>query len=852
MWKATIRGLLARRLRLALTALAVLLGVSFVSATYVLTDTVKQSFDDVFRQTVSGVDLQVQAANTVGGSSDPGRIPESVADQVAQVPGVARAIPFVRGSAVLVGADGEQIKGGGPPTLGFSWIRGGPLRLSGKGSQTPKGPNQVIVDAGTAKQEGLHIGDTVRILLQGPAERFRIVGFFCFGERCDLGPVSGAAFDLATAQVAFDARGALNAVYVQAAPGEDLAALRTRIEGSLGGGYEVLTADEAAIQTGRTVRQFLGFFTYALLGFAAIGVVVGAFIIFNTFTILVTQRTRELGLLRAMGATGGQVIRSVVLEAFVVGVVASAIGLALGVLLGVGLLELLRALGLGLPETTTVLEARTIVVSLAVGVVVTVLASVLPAIRAGRVPPISAINDLPASGKPRRLRPAHRWWAGGARRRRRRPRVGPRPRRSRQRDRQAGGGGRARRVRGAGRRGAAAARDGPTGRAGDRRAPAALRPGGHAGACANAIRNPRRTAVTASALVIGLALVGLTATFGASARASVAADTASGLRADYVVKADGFAGFSDEAAQRVAAIDGVTAALPMRFSDVNVNGDIYTTGNVDPAKFAQVVDLGMREGTVDGLDDGGVLVAADTARRLGLKLGDPISLAFTHSYTPLVVQGIYDNKNFIGLFGQSVPFLVTNTAMNIGAGGDQQDSLVLVKAADGRADEVGASLGRALDTEFPNLQVLTLDEFRAQQQEQVNQFLAVIVAILVLSEIIAILGIINTLALSVFERTRELGLLRVVGMSRRQMRRMVRWESVLIAVLGGVIGLALGVLWGWAFSRSLRGQGISVFSLPVWELVIFVLGAMIAGVLAAVGPAWRASRLNVLEAIATE
>jgi putative ABC transport system permease protein len=851
MWKATIRGLLARRLRLALTALAVLLGVSFVSATYVLTDTVKQSFDDVFRQTVAGVDLQVQAANTVGGSSDPGRIPESVADQVAQVPGVARAIPFVRGYAQFVDRDGAPIGGGGPPTLGFSWAEGGPLRLVGAHSRAPRGDRDVLMDLGTARDNGYQVGDKVRVLLQGPAEQFRIVGLFQVGDRPDLGVVTGAAFDLATAQEAFDARGALNAVYVQAAPGEDLAALQARIEGTLGGGYEVLTADEAAIQTGRTVRQFLGFFTYALLGFAAIGVVVGAFIIFNTFTILVTQRTRELGLLRAMGATGGQVIRSVVLEAFVVGVVASAIGLVLGVFLGVGLLELLRQLGLGLPETTTVLEARTIVVSLAVGVVVTVLASVLPAIRAARVPPISAINDLPASGKQRgygrRIVGGLVVLVGGA--------VAL-----------VWGLDRADRVNGIDKQVEVVALAAFAVLVGVvlllpvivrpvvQVIGAPLRRLGVSGtlARANAIRNPRRTAVTASALVIGLALVGLTATFGASARASVARGTASGLRADFVVKAEGFAGFSDEAATRVANVDGVAAALPMRFADVNVNGDIYTTGNVDPATFAQVVDLGLREGTLEGLDDRGVLVAADTASRLGLEVGDPVTLSFTHAYTPFTVQGIYDNKNFIGLFGQSVPFLVTNTSMSIGAGGDQQDSLVLVKAADGQVDAVGKSLARALDTEFPNLQVLTLDEFRAQQQEQVNQFLAVIVAILVLSEIIAILGIINTLALSVFERTRELGLLRVVGMSRRQMRRMVRWESVLIAVLGGVIGLALGVLWGWAFSRSLRGQGISVFSLPVWELVIFVLGAMIAGVLAAVGPAWRASRLNVLEAIATE
>jgi putative ABC transport system permease protein len=851
MWKATIRGLLARRLRLALTALAVLLGVSFVSATYVLTDTVRQSFDDVFAQTVSGVDLQVQAANTVGGSSDPGRIPETTVDRVAAVPGVDRAIPFVRGYAQFVGKDGRPIGGGGPPTLGFSWVKGGPLRLVGVDSRAPRGAGEVLMDAGTARKEGFHVGDEVRVLLQGPAEELRIVGLFEVGGRSDLGPVTGAAFDLATAQEAFDARGALNAVYVQATPGTSLAELRRAIEADLGPGYEVLTAEEAAIQTGRTVRQFLGFFTYALLGFAAIGVVVGAFIIFNTFTILVTQRTRELGLLRAMGATGGQVIRSVVLEAFVVGLVASAIGLVAGVALGVGLLELLRQLGLGLPDTTTVLLPRTIVVSVAVGVVVTVLASVLPAVRAARVPPVAAINDVPqgpvARGFGRRVAfgvvvlvlgvVALVW---GLQRADEvngianqvqvvalaaftvlvgvvlllpaiaRPVVGV--------------------------LGAPLRRFGP---------PGVL-------ARANAMRNPRRTAVTASALVIGLALVGLTATFGASARASVAHDTASGLRADYVVKADGFAGFANEAAKRVAAIDGVEAAVPMRFADVLVNGDIQTVGNADPATFDKVVDLGLVQGNVRALDDAGVLVGQDTARRLGLQVGSPVTLSFTHSYAPLTVRGIYENKNFIGLFGQSVPFLVTPTTMGVGAGGDQQDSLVLVKAADGRAAEVGAALRHELQTDFPNLSVLTLDEFRSQQQEQVNQFLTVLVAILALSEIIAILGIINTLALSVFERTRELGLLRVVGMSRRQMRRMVRWESVVIAVLGGVIGLALGVLWGWAFSRSLRGQGISVFSLPVVELVVFVAGSMLAGVLAAVGPAWRASRLDVLEAIATE
>jgi putative ABC transport system permease protein len=851
MWKATIRGLLARRLRLALTAMAVLLGVAFVSATYVLTDTVKQSFDDVFAQTVAGVDLQVQAADTVGGSASPARMPDSVTGQVAAVPGVARAIPFVQGYAQFVGRDGQPIGGGGPPTLGFSWAANGPLRLVGAGSRAPSGPDEVLMDAGTAREEGYQVGDRVRVLLQGPAEEFRIVGLFRVGDRDDLGAVTAAAFDLPTAQRAFDAGGALNAVYVKAGPGESVEQLATRLRRSLGPAYEVLTAQQAAIQTGRTVRQFLGFFTYALLGFAAIGVVVGAFIIFNTFTILVTQRTRELGLLRAMGASGGQVVRSVVLEALVVGAVASALGLVAGIALGAGLLELLRSLGLGLPQTSTVLLPRTIVVAVAVGVLVTVLASLLPAVRAARIAPIAAINDVPTVSARRGL--GRRLVAGSA-------------------------------VLVAG---AVALvwglqrADEATGIADQvvmvalaafavlvgvvLLLPAIVRPvvrflGAplrHLGtpgslARANAMRNPRRTAVTASALVIGLALVGLTATFGASARASVARDTASGLRADYVVKTDGFAGFADSAADRIAGVDGVAAAVPMRFADARVGSGVYTVGNADPARLERVVDLGAAPGAVGALDDQGVLVAEDTARRLDLHVGSTVPMSFARGFIPLTVRGTYPNKNFIGLFGQSVPFLVTPATMAIAVGSDQQDSLVLVEAAAGQVDSVGRSLHAELRDDYPNLKVLTLDEFRAQQQEQVDQFLAVLVAILALSLIIAILGIINTLALSVFERTRELGLLRVVGMSRRQVRRMVRWESVVIALLGGAIGLALGVLWGWAFSRSLRSQGIEVFSLPVTELAIFVVGSMVAGVVAAVGPAWRASRLDPLDAIATE
>ncbi len=849
MWKATIRGLFARKVRLALTALAILLGVAFVSATYVLTDSVKRSFESVFAQTLTGVDLQVQGASALGDGSTPGRIPDSTIAAVAAVPGVRSAQGFVRTSlAQFVDANGDTIGGGGPPTFGISWVDDGPLRLTD--GHAPEGRGQVAMDAGTAAKHGFHVGERVRVLLSGAAKEYEIVGTFGFGDTTDFGAVTFAAFDLATAQREFDAAGSVDAVYVQRDADVTTAALQTRITDTLGPGYEVLTASEATLQVGKPVRQFLGFFTDALLGFAAIGVVVGAFIIFNTFTILVAQRTRELGLLRAMGATGGQVVRSVVLEALVVGAAASAVGLGLGILLGAGLLDLLREVGLDLPATSTVVLGRTVIVSLFVGIVVTVVAAAIPAVRAARVPPVAAIADVPeraAGAFGRRIAIGVVVMTAGA-------------------VLLIYGLARARDVSGILDQvqvvafGAFGVLVGvvlllpvvvrPTLRA----LGAPLRRFGPPGvlARANAMRNPRRTAITASALVIGLALVGLTATFGASARASVGQSTAAGLRADYVVKSDGFAGFSTEVVDRLRALPMVATAASMRFTDGAVDGDVKTVGSIDPEVLTEVVDLEVLRGDVAALGDTGVLVSDELARHAGVDIGDQLPVQFSQGQLPLTVRAVYRQQNFVGLFGQAVPVLVAPATIGLGSGGTPQDSLVLVRTEGGETLANQHALQRALAKDFPNIDVLTRAQFRDDQQAQVDQFLTVLIAILALSELIAILGIVNTLALSVYERTRELGLLRVVGMSRRQVRRMIRWESVVIAVLGGVVGLALGMLWGWAFARALEEQGITVFRIPWLEVLLFVGGSMLAGVLAAVFPAWRASRLDVLDAIATE
>jgi putative ABC transport system permease protein len=367
------------------------------------------------------------------------------------------------------------------------------------------------------------------------------------------------------------------------------------------------------------------------------------------------------------------------------------------------------------------------------------------------------------------------------------------------------------------------------------------------------MRNPRRTAVTASALVIGVALVGLTATFGASAKASVRRDTASGLRADFVVKTDGFAGFSTDVAERIATLPAVDTVVPLQIADAAVGDTVDTVGAADPQLLDRVVSLDFTSGGVDGMEGpgGGVLLNDVTADRIGAKVGDVVLLQLSRGTVDVPLRGIFRNDNFVGIFGQEIPIIVSRETLGEGAGG-RQDTLVFVNARAGEDSEARAQMEHALASDFPNIDVLTRDEFRDQQQAQVDQFLTVLIAILALAELIAILGIVNTLALSVFERTRELGLLRTVGMTRRQVRRMVRWESVVIAVIGAVVGLALGLLWGWVFTRSLRTEGLTVFSVPVMQLLAFLVVAVLAGIVAAVVPAWHASRLEVLQAIAEE
>ncbi|MGZ8734215.1 MAG: ABC transporter permease [Acidimicrobiia bacterium] len=859
MWKATVRGLFARKVRLTLTALAIVLGVAFVSGTYVLTDTLKQSFGQIFAQTAVNVDLVVRSQAPFDNSGDDdglttrARMPDAVVAQVRRVPGVAVAEGSLQGYAQFVQKDGQTAIGsGGAPSLGFSWSSPdgavGPLRILDDGeSRPPERDGEVVMDQGTAERNGFAVGDRVKVLSQGPAESFRIVGLFGLGDQFDLGAVSAAAFDPATAQRVVAAPGLVDQVIVKAEPGAVVSSLRAALARQLGPGYDVTSADQVAAEIQQPVDEFLNTLNDALLGFAGIGLFVGAFIIFNTFTILVSQRTRELGLFRALGASRRQVVGSVIIEAAVVGLLAAVVGFGAGIALAELLLRLLPRFGLTVPDTDLVVISRTLIACAVVGIGVTVAAALPPAVRASRTAPIAAIADLqPTGGAPLVRRSilgalvllvgagiiafallgsltteysvATAFTGGfvlflglvvlGPLLARRMSAIVGRP------------------------------------------LPTML---GVTGTLArgNAMRNPRRTSATAAALVVGLGLVSLVAIFADSVKTSVRSSLESSVRADYIIAAPQFAGFSPEAAEQAAEVPGIKALVPLRFGDARIDVDNETITGANANGIDTVFNLEYVEGDSEGLAEGGTILSKQAADFYDARVGDRLIVSFPRiGPQELPIVGIYENRRVTGAF--PVDVVVALDTFEQGFGGTQQDTLVYVKAQPGQLAAVGSGLERVLAGPFPNVSIDTVEEYREERERTIDQFLNVFFALLFLSEVIAVLGIVNTLMLSVYERTRELGLLRVVGMTRRQVRRMIRGESVVIAVIGSIIGLFVGLLWGWAVVTALSGQFVDEFSVPTTQLAVFVVVFAVAGVIAAIIPAWRASQLGVLEAIANE
>ncbi|MDP2710181.1 MAG: FtsX-like permease family protein [Solirubrobacteraceae bacterium] len=841
MRKVALRGLLARRVRLALTALAVALGVMLIAGTYVFTDTINSSFDRIFTSSLAKTDVAVTPNDdlTSDGFEGVDPIPADILQRIQGLPGVAAASGgLFDESGTILDREGEPISNGAPNFIASRAQLDRFEAFDVAEGRMPSGPGEVALDKSTAERKDLEVGGTVDVIGREPRKRYTIVGTVQIAGADSFGGAGVALMTLPEAQRMTGKRGAFDQIDVAAAEGTGAEALRRTIREALPARYDVRTGEQEAAQLSDDIREQFGFLTTALLAFAGIALFVGAFIIFNTFSITVAQRAREFALLRTLGASRRQVMRSVLTEGAVLGALGSAVGLGLGILVAKGLKAMFYAIGFDVPAQGTVLETRTIVVSLAVGILVTLVASLAPALRATRVPPVAALREGVAMPETRSSRLAFPLAvvltsAGIA------ALVAALAVVS---DTTTGltlaGIGAAATFIGVGLMSPKLV--GPiaavVGRPLSRRLTGRL-------ARENAVRQPGRTAATAAALMIGVALVSFASIFAASAKETVAGYIDRGLIGDVVVQnKDGFTPFSGGARELLAALPGVDDVAAFRFAQVRIDGEDKGVTGVDPDTIGAVYDVTSGDDVIAGLKDGEIAVSSDYAEDEGLRAGSVLTVRTARrAQLRLRVAGTYEDK--AELLGARVMSNET-VGREIGA---SRDSYLFLGLADGAAAR--AAVERALRRDFPQIEALTAEEFKDDQAAQIDQLLGLIYALLALAIIVSLFGIVNTLALSITERTRELGMLRAIGTSRRQVRSMIRQESMIIAVIGGVLGLAVGVVLAIVFTTAIGDIELHV---PASSLVVLLVLSAVAGVLAAALPARRAARLNVLDALAHE
>jgi putative ABC transport system permease protein len=848
MLHVTLKSLLARKLRLLLTALAVVLGVAFVSGTLILGDTLNSTFDKLFATAYSGTDVGVRGKSqfsvnvTEGGDPTQSRapVPTSLLAEVRAVDGVRQAEGDASGYAQIVAPDGDVVETTGAPTIGGAWIGDTPLNpYKLQEGSAPSGPGQVVIDQTTATDNDIAIGDRIQVLTQAGSRDETVSGIASFGD--SGGGLAGATvtlFDPETALQTMGTPGTFTEILVLGDGSVSDDELRDRVAEVLPPSYQALTGEQLAASDSGDIKDALGFFSTFLLVFAVISIFVGSFIIFNTFSMLVAQRSRELALLRALGASRRQVNRAVLLEAVVVGLIGSTIGLGLGILLSMGLKALVSLFIGDLPAEGLVFQPSTVVWAYLTGVIVTVVAAVAPARRATHIPPVAALRDdvaLPASSLHRRavfgttvlvagvasmaaglMAGAGILWVGvgalgiflGAAMLSpflSRPVVG-------------GVGSLLPRLWGS------------TGRL----------------ARENARRNPRRTASTASALMIGLALVSAGGVLAASIVKSANAIIDRSVGADFIVTASNFLPIPSNVADEIRSVDGIDAVTSFRSGQAQVGKDVVSLQGVTADTVDRTLKLQMVDGDISALaeaDD--VLVNADVAKDKGWQVGDRIPAVFGKTgKTELVLGGTYEDNQIAGDYLISLETYEENFSQRL------DEVVAMTVKPDADVDEVRADITAAASAS--NLEIRDQSEFKDEQRQQINQLLGFILVLLALAVLIAALGIVNTLALSVIERTREIGLLRAVGMGRRQVRRMVRLESVVIAIFGTLLGLVLGVALGAALVTALNGEGIDQLVIPYGQLVLYLVAGALIGVVAAVWPARRAARLDVLRAIYAE
>ncbi len=851
MTRIILTSLWSRRRRLLGASIAVVIGVAFLVATLVLGDSMRAGFDSAFSQMYAGTDLVVRSSTEIGadGVTQRGTLDATVAQEINAVPGVERIAISVEGTAQIVGADGTPIGGEGPPTLGGNWIDEPDRTTGGFNPYTlveggpPLADEEVVIDRGSATSGDLHIGDRTTILTPDPVP-VTIVGIASFGGDDSIGGSSYAGFTLATSQHLFvDDPDRITSVQIAVNDSSSPTVVRSTLQTTLPAGIQVVDRAELVAEQNQMVEdEFIGFFEALLLVFAMVALLVATFSIHNTFSILVAQRTAESALLRALGASRRQVLMSVTIESFIVGLVASAVGLGAGIGLAAGLKELMDVAGFGLPGAlglTVVTE--TLVVASLIGIGVTLLASVAPAVRASKVAPLASMReaavDRSSASKRRAIIGATLGAAGGA------IVVS-----------------------------ASTAGDSALVRAGvgsvvtlvglillgpvvARVATsliglpvAAIR--GPAGKMArrNAMRQPKRTAGTASALMLGTAVVVFFASFGSSVKATFDGILDQSFSNDLVIARTSSTGapLSADLVTQIAALDQVAVAAALADAPIRLDGAEVLAMAGEPAAVAAVADLQVVKGSMAAVGSLGLAVSDDFAEDRGWVVGRQVPIAFADGGTAtLTLNAVYGSRNVLGdIF---IPTALWRS--HHGRGGD---AVVLVTLAEGVNIPDGQAAVQVVADRVGAPDVQNRAQFLADKTADIDESLGLIYGLLGLAILIAVIGIANTLSLSLHERTRELGLLRAVGQSRSQLRSTVRWESVIISIFGTVGGVGLGTFLSWGVVRALSAQeDVGIFRLPVTTLVIVLALAVVAGIVAAIRPARRAARLDILAAIAT-
>ncbi|MBM7084954.1 ABC transporter permease [Micromonospora humidisoli] len=848
MLRATLKSLLARKVRLLLSGLAVVLGVMFVSGAFVLTDTLGRSFDAVFADAYEGIDVNVAgkpkvALSEMQGEQVPATVPAATVQRIAGVPGVAEATGVVTtDGAQLIGSNGKVVTSFGPPQLGSNW-RGESDLVTLREGREPRADDEIVVNAALAQAGKVKVGDRVGVLTPlVPKETFTLVGVFGYsGDRDSIGGVNEIAFTTPVAQrLLLGERDTFTNVTVRAAAGVDDVALRDDVARTLGDGFEVKTGAQLSADASASLKEGLSFFNKILLGFAAVALLVGTFLILNTFSIIVAQRTRELALMRAIGASGRQIIGSVVLEAVAIGLIASVLGLGAGIGIGALLAYVFGNLAGGLTLAGIGVPASAVVGSFAVGLLITVVAALLPALRAARIPPIAAMQDVANPDRPLTRVTV----TGGV-------------------------------ITGIG---AVLLFLGLSGNAGDNTlavilggvlfafigvallTPLISRPvvsllgaifawsvPGKLGRL-NSGRNPRRTAITAAALMVGIALVTGVTVILDSAKGSIGALAQDTIKAELVISGASTgprpASFDPAVLTKVAALPGVQLA-DGEYGDMGmVDGKVtWLAASSDVTALQRIFGAKATAGDISRLGPDQMLFSSDAARSRNISVGSTVTVQASRgeprTYT---VSGIYESSELTSPV-QLPPQAVKDFAI-------PKPNQGFIQLAPGtRVADVQPQV-EALLADSPEVSVADRDAFIEQQTGSLDSLLTMIQILLALAIVIAVLGIVNTLALSVLERTRELGLLRAIGLRRAQTMRMITVEAVVISVFGALLGIVVGVGLGAAVVRALKDDGITDLILPWGQMGLFLLLAAVIGVVAAVLPAVRAARINVLGAIA--